>query len=263
MKSGSDQSFYAPGEAPGSFLSTPATAGPWSPDAQHGSPPSALLTRALTASIPPDLTLARISVDLLGPVPVGPLSVAVSVLRPGARVQLLEARLYDVAAGRECAVARAWALPRAAAGPGSVTPLPHEATDGAEVVPPPSWSCGYLDAMEWRWIKGSVQEAGPAVVWMRPRIPLLSGEPLAGAARLMACVDSASGISAALDPTKWGFMNTDLSVTIVREPVGEWICVEAETALAPTAVGVATSNVYDELGLVAHTSQTLLIQRHR
>lgn len=263
MKSGSDQSFYAPGEAPGSFLSTPATAGPWSLDAQHGSPPSALLTRAMTGSIPPELTLARISVDLLGPVPVGPLSVTVSVLRPGARVRLLEARLYDVAAGRDCAVARAWALPAAAVGPGAAIPPPHQPLDGVDRPAPPSWSCGYLDAMEWRWIKGSVLEAGPAVVWMRPRIPLLPDEPLTGTTRLMACVDSASGISAALDPTQWGFLNTDLSVTIVREPVGDWICVEAETTLAPTAVGVATSNVYDELGLVAHTSQTLLVQRHR
>jgi len=261
MKSGSERSFYAPGEAPGSFLSTPATAGPWSPDAQHGSPPSALLTRALSAAIPPDLTLARVSVDLLGPVPVGLLSVAVTVLRPGARVQLLEARLYDEAAGRDCVVARAWALPVAATGPGMAVPLPHQPADGTEIVVP--WaSGGYLDAVEWRWITGSVLEAGPAVVWMRPRVPLLPDEPLTGIARLMACVDSASGISAALDPTKWGFMNTDLSVTIVREPVGEWLCVEAETALAPTAVGVATGNVYDELGLVAHTSQTLLIQQH-
>ena len=37
--------------------------------------------------------------------------------------------------------------------------------------------------------------------------------------RLMVCVDSASGASAALDITEWQFMNTELTAHLVREPV--------------------------------------------
>ena len=33
-------------EGDGTFASTPATAGPWGPDTQHGGPPAALLVRA-------------------------------------------------------------------------------------------------------------------------------------------------------------------------------------------------------------------------
>ena len=260
MKSGPEPSFYLPGKADGSFLSTRETAGPWSPEAQHGGPPSALLTQALEAQLPGNLVLARVSVDLLGPVPVGPLSVSASELRGGGRVRLLEARLHDEAAGRDCAVARGWAFPRSSSGPGWMMPLPHQPGDGVEWDPPASWSHGYVDAMEWRWIKGSVLDPGPATVWMRPRVDLVPGEPARGLALLMCCVDSASGASAALDPTQWGFMNTDLTVTILREPVGEWVCLDAATTLAPTAVGMAVSDVYDELGLVGHSSQTLLVQ---
>ena len=49
--------------------------------------------------------------------------------------------------------------------------------------------------------------------------------------RLMTCVDSASGVSAALDPARWGFLNTELTVHVLRPPVGEWVCLDAETTL--------------------------------
>jgi hypothetical protein len=261
MKSVADGSFYVPGQGPGSYESTPATGGPWSRHAQHGGPPSALLTRALEDLIGPEQVLARISVDLLGPVPVGTLSVRAEALRRGRQVQLLTATLYDVAAGRDCAVARAWALPRSSTGPGVLTPPGHSPADGVLHDPPASWSRGYVQSVEWRWIKGAVTQRGPATVWMRPRIPLLPGVPLTGLDVLMTCVDSASGASAALDPSEWAFLNTELTVTILREPVGEWVCLDAVTALSSTAVGIATSDVYDQLGLVARSSQTLLVQR--
>jgi hypothetical protein len=106
---------------------------------------------------------------------------------------------------------------------------------------------------------GAVLEPGPATVWMRSLVPLLPGERLSGTTHLMTCVDSASGVSAVLDPEDWTFMNTEITVSVLREPVGEWVCVQAETTLAPTSVGIATSSVHDEKGLVARSTQTLLV----
>ena len=79
--------------------------------------------------------------------------------------------------------------------------------------------------------------------------------------RLMSCVDSASGVSAALDPAAWGFLNTELTVHVLRPPVGEWVCLDAVTTLGSGSVGIATSHVYDTRGLVARSSQALLIQQ--
>jgi hypothetical protein len=259
MKSGSDGSFYLPTGPSDRFESTAATAGPWSSEAQHGGPPSALLTRGLEQLVDADRVIGRISIDLLGPVPVGPLSVSRSVVRPGRAVSLLTASLYDETAGRECATARAWVLPRADSGPGVSEPLSHGPADGVATPLPPSWSHGYVDSVEWRWVKGAVNESGPATVWMRPLRPLVPGEELVGVPLLMTCIDSASGASAVLDPAEWSFMNTDLTVIVLREPVGEWVCLDAETTLTSTAVGVATSTVYDERGIVARSVQTLLI----
>lgn len=94
---------------------------------------------------------------------------------------------------------------------------------------------------------------------MRPPAELVEGEPMSPLQRLMACVDSASGASACLDPAEWGFLNTELTVHVLRPPVGEWICLDATTTLGTGSVGLATSSVHDELGLVARSAQALLV----
>ena len=111
-------------------------------------------------------------------------------------------------------------------------------SDGTERPRPEAWSPGYLDAVEWRWITGGVDVPGPGVVWMRPPV-LVEGERTSPLQRLLACVDSASGVSAVLDVREWAFLNTELTVHVVREPVGEWICLDATTTLGPGSVGVA------------------------
>ena len=245
------------------FLAHPTTAGPWTAEAQHGGPPAALLGRALEAlPAPDDAVIGRFSLDLLGPIPVGPVSVEARVLRPGRSVSLVDARLYDDTAARAVAVARGWRFPAGSGGPEpDPKPLPHRPSDGVHEDPPESWHRGYLDAMEWCWIEGAVTRPGPAVVWMRQRVPLLEGEEPTGLQRLLACVDSASGVSAALDPREWNFLNTDLTVHLLRPPEGEWFCVDARTTLGPGSIGTATSVVHDERGIVARTAQALLVVR--
>ncbi len=198
--------------------------------------------------------------ELLGPVPVGPLVVEASVVRPGRSVEMCEATLYDEQRGRACARATAWLFPARDDGPvQDGSPLSHTPADGVHKDPPAGWTRGYLDAMEWQWVTGAVTEPGPGVVWMRPTVPLVDGEPMSPVQRLLTSVDSASGVSAALDTAAWRFLNTELTVHLLRPPVGEWVCLDAETALGSGSVGLATSRVYDEQGLVARSAQALLV----
>jgi acyl-coenzyme A thioesterase PaaI-like protein len=253
-------SFYEPLEGD-LVASTPATAGPWSPLAQHGGPPAALLGRALEqVDEGTPRTIGRFTMDLLGPVPVAPLRVTSSVLRPGRTVSLRQAELADES-GRVVARAQGWAFPSSTGGPvdSPGVQLEHGPGDGHLEDPPESWHRGYLDAVEWQWIEGAVTRLGPAVVWMRPLVPLLPGEELSPLQRVLTCVDSASGASAALDPTEWSFMNTELTVHVVRPPVGEWVCLRARTTLGGGSVGLAESEVYDGQGLVARSAQALLV----
>ena len=71
-----------------------STAGPWFADAQHMGPPSALLVRALERqSGRDDVRLARVTVEVLGKVPVGPLELRARVARPGRTIELVTAEL--------------------------------------------------------------------------------------------------------------------------------------------------------------------------
>ncbi len=239
--------------------SLPTTAGPWSLDAQHGGPPAALLGRAvegLDAGV-----VGRFTMDLLGPVPVGELAVSASIVRPGRSVSLAQATLRDEARDRLVANVSAWLFPRSDSGPVAAGPPPaHGPADGQERERPAGWSAGYLDAVEWRWISGGLGDPGHGVVWMRPPA-LVEGEAMSPVQRLLACVDSASGVSSMLDVREWAFLNTELTVHVLREPVGEWICLDAVTALGPGSVGIASATAYDELGPVARSAQALLVQR--
>ncbi len=257
-------SFYEPLDDD-RFAATAATAGPWSPRHQHGGPPAALLGRALER-LEEDVprVLGRFTMDLLGPVPVAPVRVTATVLRPGRSVSLRQAELADDS-GRVLARAQAWAFPDRAgpedpAGdqPPDQPPGPHA---GRHEEPPAGWHRGYLDAVEWRWLRGAITSSGPAVVWLRPLVDLLPGEPLSPVQRLLSCVDSASGASAVLDPAAWRFLNTELTVHLLRPPEGEWVCLRARTELGGGSVGLATAEVYDERGPVARSAQSLLLAR--
>jgi hypothetical protein len=255
-------SFYVP-DGEHRFLSQPETAGPWGPDSQHGGPPAALLARAVE-SLPREepRVVGRLTMELLGPVPVGPVRVDAAVVRPGRTVEMCEATLYDVAHERSCARATVWMFPETDGGPATgAEPPEHRPTDGVPKPRPGSWSGGYLDAIEWRWVRGSITEPGPGLVWMRPGPDLVLGEPMTPVQRLMCCVDSASGVSAALDPAEWGFLNTELTVHVLRPPAGEWVCLDAATTLGTGSVGMAVSDVYDERGLVARSAQALLVAK--
>lgn len=242
------------------FVATEHTISPWGREVQHGGPPSALLGRALE-QMPSNgaRTIARVSVDLWGPVPVGPLSVATEVTRPGRTVELVRATLR--ADERVVAVASAWRFPEATlpVRTPETMQMPPGPEEGHPQPRPESWHGGYLDAVEWRWIHGAVMAPGPAAVWMRPRVPLLPGEDLSPMQRLLVCADSASGASAALDPAEWAFMNTEITVHVVRPPVGDWVCVDAETTLAGGTAGMASARLLDRDGLVGRSAQALLV----
>ncbi|MGA8845653.1 MAG: thioesterase family protein [Nocardioides sp.] len=241
---------------------TSATAGPWTSEAQHGGPPAALLAWAIESLEEAQAAVVgRFTVELWGPVPLSPLRVSAYVLRPGRSVRLARAELVDVARDRVVATAQAWLFPASSRGP--VEPsgaLTHGPDDGVPHEHPATLSGGYLDAIEWRWVIGAVDEPGRAVVWMRSP-DLVDSQLMSPVQRLLTCADSASGVGSALDVADWGFLNTDLTVHVLRPPVGEWLCLDADTTLGPGSVGIATSAVFDELGLVARSAQALLVSR--
>jgi hypothetical protein len=115
--------------------------------------------------------------------------------------------------------------------------------------------------MEYRFVAGRFLDPGPATVWMRMRHPLVGGEEPSPLQRVLIAADSGNGVSAALDWTRYLFINVDLSVYLHRMPAGEWVCLDAVTTPEPAGVGLADTALADERGPIGRALQTLLVRR--
>lgn len=246
------------------FVATELTRGPWDPGAQHAGPPAALLGYALER-LPEgeEFQIGRVTFEILRSVPIAPVRVEARVVRPGRRVQMLEAELSD-AEGEVLVRARAWRIRIAAvevppeaivAGP---TPTPPEQAAETAFFPT-GQEHGYHSAMEVRFVSGAFTEPGPATVWLRMRQPLVADEGPTPLQRTLVVADVGNGVSAALDFRRFLFINVDLTVHLERMPKGEWIGVDAATLPRPKGVGTAESTLFDGDGRIGRALQTLLI----
>jgi acyl-coenzyme A thioesterase PaaI-like protein len=240
----------------GRFRATSHAIGPWDERFQHGGPPSALLGRAIERTAPrADVMVARITVEILGPVPVADLSVRAEVVRPGRSVELVEATLTHEE--RPVARATAWRVRRTAGvsveSKGRSLALPEQSLDNS------GWGPGYMRSMEWRFAEGSLDRRGPAAAWARMRVPLVDDEPVSPLSRVLVLADSGNGVSRELAFSSWQFINPELTVHLHREAVGEWICLDAATTISDGGVGLATSQLSDADGPIGVGAQSLLV----
>ncbi|MET8650033.1 MULTISPECIES: thioesterase family protein [Nocardia] len=257
--------FYLPDpEDPRRFLSTELTRGPWSPDAQHAGPPSALLGHAIERCEPrAGFQVGRVAVEILGPVPLEPLTVETRVARAGRSVELIQATLSSERG--PVMTANAWRFKLA--DPELDLPetiLPTGARPGPDHAPEPApfpstQAIGFHTGIEYRFVTGSFADAGPAICWIRLKYPIVAGTTPSPLERTLAAADSGNGVSAVLDWDRFLFINTDLTVTLHRQPVGEWVCLDAVTYPQPHGIGLAESVLFDEKGPLGRGTQTLLI----
>ncbi|MEU3300224.1 thioesterase family protein [Streptomyces sp. NPDC006678] len=245
------------------FSPTEHTRGPWDADSQHAGPPAALLGRAMEErpGAREDMRLARVTYEIVRPVPIRPLEVTTTVLRSGRSVELVEAALAPEG-GAPVMFARALRIrtleepgPAVAAGP--QVPSPGETAETPFFAVP--WEVGYHTSMDTRFTEGTFREQGPGTCWMRMRMPLVAGEEIRPLDRVLVAADSGNGISNVLDFRRHVFVNADLTVHLHRHPVGEWVCVEARTSVDPAGIGLADARLHDEKGPIGRSAQSLFI----
>jgi hypothetical protein len=247
--------------------STVATTSPWDLGAQHGGPPAALLARAVDGTTDdPAFSIARLTVDMLGPIPQGLMRTEAEVVRPGRRVEMVAARLF--ANDQLACTANAWRVREEAEStrhlvdpPAELPPIPEEGVTSYFEGVPEGW--GYGPSVEWRFVEGGFDGpvTGRARLWTRPRIPLVAGEETAPLHRLMVVADSTNGVSARLPIQEWWSIPNTLTVTVERVPTEEWMWMDAATDLSPHGRGVAHSVMSDRDGVLAHVAQPLLVSR--
>jgi Thioesterase-like superfamily len=256
------EAFFLPA-GPDRFRATDLTRGPWDPGLQHAGPPAALLGRAVERhGDRAGLQVARVTFEIMRPLPIAELAVATRTLRGGRSIELVEATL---SAG-EVEVMRATALRVRTADldlPAGLVPGPRlPGPEAGRVMPffPTGQDVGYHMAMEVRFVAGSFLELGPATAWMRMRHPLVPGEPPSPLCRVLVAADSGNGVSGSLDYQRWRFINPDLTVYLLRPPAGEWVALEAATTAA-AGVGLADTALHDEQGPIGRAAQALFVDR--
>lgn len=263
-----EQAFYVPeGDGPDGerYTATAWTTGPWDPGAQHAGPPTALAGEVIERRHPrDDARVVRVTAEILGPVPVGRLTVTTAVTRPGRRIELLTASLS--AGGREALRASVWRIrtldPGDTGAPEAVPDLP--APPGPDEARPDPFTQAqtgpsYLTGMEWRYLHGGFDQPGPAAAWLRMRHPLVAGRPATPLVRVLIAADSGNGISGTLPFGRWLYVNPDLTVYLHRHPVGEWVCLDATTTVDPAGIGLATSLLADTTGTIGRGTQSLYL----
>jgi hypothetical protein len=252
----------------GRLAATELARGPWDPGSQHGGAPAALLMRAFERLPAADeLAIARVTYELLRPAPLGELEVDAEVVRPGRRVQLLEGSIRTPD-GTEVVRARALQVRLADPGAPRTPPSPpppgpehgREHEPGGEGFVPPYTPMFAPDAIEIRFVRG-IFGGGPSTAWFRMRVPIVLGEEPSPLQRLAAAADFGNGISAVLPWDEYLFINPDLTLYVERPPAGEWVCLDAQTIIAPDGVATAESVLYDERGRIGRAIQALLVAR--
>lgn len=245
---------------------TPYAAGPWDPSMQHGGAPTSLIAH-VAEGIPTaaPMQVARMTVDLLRPVPIAPLTIKADVVREGKKIQLCAISLF--AGDKECV--RASVLKIRSADYAELDGLAMQTPD----VPSPAQSkpieetvrrsSGFISGLELRNARGEfglLSGRGPAACWFRSRRPIIAGVTTSPLMRAAMTADFSNGVSSVLGEG-WTFINGDLSINLMRMPVGEWVLLDAETWVDPAGTGMAAGRLADERGYFGRCVQSLVVEK--
>ena len=244
-------------------VTSPNAAGPWDAGMQHGSAPAALAVWA-AERIPTrePMRIARVTIDRMRPVPVAPLTLQTEVLREGRKIQLCAVRLLagDVLVVGATVLkikSHALILPPGVRDVAVELPGPEQ----SPVEPANFSSSPFVTGISLRAARGRFGVPGPGAIWYRVERPLVSGSDTSQAMRAVVAADFCNGTSAALDFREWTFINADLSVSFARQPIGDWILLDAESWIGPDGAGLAMARLADQHGYFGRAVQSLVIEK--
>lgn len=255
---------YFERQGPNRFLATPLVEGAWNRAEQHIAPALGLIAHAIEVDASTrrdsDLTLGRLSYDILGTIPIGAVEIEVAVVRPGRTIELVEARMIH--AGRPVVLARAWLMQ-------SFDSAPFAGTSFPALAPPEEmqpamlsnvWAGAYIGSIEARHEE---VEHGRARAWLRTPIDLVAGEAVSATARTLGIVDIANGVAPRASPDAVAFPNLDLTVHLFRAPRQGWLGFDTTVSIGEHGIGLTHSILHDIDGAFGSLAQCLTVRPKR
>ncbi|MBR1222781.1 thioesterase family protein [Bradyrhizobium sp. U87765 SZCCT0131] len=244
---------FTPLDEPNHWLPGPLAAGPFT--GLQGGAVAGLLTAEVEALAVERQwgTAVGMTAHFLRPTPLAPLRTQAHVVTAGGRVSVIDNTLWAIGRDDPCAVVRVTlARERAVAVPGFAPP-PVTAID------PARYPERYVSAAHdgpWFW-QAMEARHGNDVFWFRLKDDVIAGAGVL--ARVLGPADWCHGIgrplhNVALDP------NPNLSVHLLRPPVGEWIGVRPQAWWQPQAgIGAGQGTIHDTDGVIGAVAMSVVL----
>lgn len=243
------------------FRPTEYARGPWDEASCHAGPVTALLVRAIEQLVE-DKQLVRITVELLRPVPMSGFAVRASVVRTGRSVSRTNAEVYDDEAVFAQAVGVHIRTEHLEDVPTPQVELPNfgDTVAGpfnADTLHDAIW---FADGVECRFPSDAdVENGGPLTIWMRNRVATLPGEASSPFEKLAPLADCANGVSRNGKLGSFSPLNVDLTMSLVRPPIGDWFGSQSISHWQPNGIGQTDAELFDQHGRVGRAMQSLLL----
>lgn len=195
--------------------------------------------------------------------PVASLTIETEILREGKKIQLVAVRL--LAGGKEVVRATALRIGK----PAEVLPveIPYPPLDlrlpkaGDYAMAGAMSSTPFLSGPSARNVKGTFGQAGPAGIWFHATRPIVEGAAISPLMRAAIAGDFCNGTSSALDFRHWTLIDGDLTLSLAREPVGDWILLDAEAWAGPDSIGLVAARLADRDGYFCRAVQSVLFEK--
>ncbi len=239
--------------------------GAWNDHEQHMAPATGVLARELEIFSPQsNLRIARISLDILGLIPLQEFTITTRCIRPGKTIELIEAVMS--CAGRDCIIARAWRL--LTQDTSEIAGLEDLAVDSNPYDLPmwedmKGWPGGFIESIQ--SAADPDRRPGKGLVWLTTDLDMVEGEVTSDLVHFMGLVDTANGVvprkGLSLSEMQWAFPNTDLQIHMHRLPQGKWLGIEAVQQYGDDGIGLTSAILHDLHGPFGRSEQILTLRQ--
>lgn len=223
---------------------------PWNGTSQVGMALAGLAGHVLdqVPTIEPMLT-TRISIDILGTVPLEPLVPKTRLLRDGKRIQILDAEFY---CGDRMWLRSTAVRARLADNPAGDVPLTQRYWNEADEHDAHGW-------FEERHIDVNRSRVGPGAIWTRFTADVVEGEPLSPLSTVAMLGDFGNGTAPVMPLDQCTLANLDITVAASRMPEGEWLLIDADSETAGNGLAYSRTRIGDRRGMFATALQSIFI----
>ena len=241
---------------------TELTRGPWSHGVMHGGPICGLLAWAIENRLGrDDLVCSRLTVEILSGVPVEELETSSAIIKNGKRTAVVESSISQN--GKVLARATSqWLSPpeKLQASSESMADIPSERADpGAHPdvdYPRPGFNA---DAVDLRVIKGSTEEPGPGLIWIRLDHPLVAGESPSKFQQISTLCDLGAAVGWENSDDDQPFINSDVTMQLLRSPESEWVLFDSSVHRVSNNLACCMTTLMDPKGLLGWVMQSQIV----